>query len=118
MFRRAPATLVVVAATVLLGAYVAITPTHPLFALVTPAALLPVAYVIDTGTGPRVQDVRGREAAMLVAAAVAVVLAAVAFTLPAIATDVLSAVASLAAITLVAANWSSRRGRRRPHVRR
>lgn len=107
------ATIAVLVASVLMAAYVAITPTHPLFALVTPAALLPVAYVVDTATHRHVDDMTRREALMLLAAISAVLLAAVAFSAPTAPLVGLASVGCAVAVALVVANWLSRRRRRR-----
>lgn len=107
--REAPATVTVLLATLAILTYVLRTSTNFLFALVTPAALLVVAYVVDTGTGPRVDDMRKHEAAMLLVAFVAVLFSALAF---AVGTGPLFGAAgsvSVLVVALVIANWRQRR---------
>lgn len=109
---RLAATLTVLVGSVLMLAYVAITPTHPLFAIVTPAALLPVAYVVDTATHRRVDDLTRREGAMLAVAILAVLLAAVAFSVTTAPLYGLASAVCALSVALVVANWWSRRVRR------
>lgn len=107
--REVPATVAVVVATLAILAYVVSTPANFLFALVTPAALLVVAYVVDTGTGPRLDDMRNQEAAMLLAALVAVLLSVAAFAVGAGPLFGAAGSLSVLAVALVVANWRQRR---------
>lgn len=108
---RALATLVVLAGVALMTVYVAIATesASPLFVLLAAAALLPVAYVVDTGTRPNRLDepVRG-EAAMLLLALVALLAGGLAFASESLPAVVVAGLAGAAAIGLVGRNWRHR----------
>lgn len=106
--REVPATVAVLVATPAIWAYVLQSPASFLFALVTPAALLVVAYVVDTGTGPRRDEMRRHEAAMLVTAVLAVLTAAAAFAAGTGPLFGAAGSASVLVVALVVANWRYR----------
>lgn len=106
--RDVPATLAAVLATVATWVAVALRPTAPLYGLVVPAGLLPVAYVVDTATGPRVDDVRPREAAMLSVGFLAVLLGGLALSTRHPLVDVLAAATALGTLVVVASTWRRR----------
>lgn len=110
--REVPATVAAIVGSLAIGFYAVASSVNVLFGLVSASALLAVAYVVDTGTGPRVDDLQRREAAMLVAALAALLLAFLAF--GADSGRLIGAAASAAAlaIALVVANWHQRRVQR------
>lgn len=112
-----PATVAVLAASAATWLSVAFRPTAPLYGLLVPAALLPLAYVVDTAhrsaSAPGLEGLRHREAAMLSAALLAVLFGTVGLATGDLATRVLSALAATGSVALVAANWRHRRSARR-----
>lgn len=107
--RELPATVAAVVGSLAIALYAIASPTNVLFALVSAAALLAVAYVVDTGTGPRVDELRLQEGVMLLAGLLALVFALLAFGAESGRLIVGAAIAASLAIALVVANWHRRR---------